>query len=64
MLSRGITSYIFLLPLIPCIVVVEVENLPIKGLSNNSQDNRSVENEVKNEVIDLCSNFPIYKHLR
>ena len=35
----------------------------IKGLSNNSQDNRSVENEVKNEVISLCEKFPIYNHL-
>jgi len=35
----------------------------IKGLSNNSGDNRSVENEVKNEVISLCEKFPIYNHL-
>jgi len=35
----------------------------IKGLSKNSQDNRSVENEVKNEVISLCEKFPIYNHL-
>ena len=26
--------------------------------------NSKVENEVKKEVVDLCSNFPIYKHLR
>tara|TARA_Y100000590_G_scaffold371810_1_gene434419 strand:+ start:14847 stop:16163 length:1317 start_codon:yes stop_codon:yes gene_type:complete len=35
----------------------------IQGLSKNSQDNSSVENEVKSEVIKLCSNFPIYNHL-
>jgi len=35
----------------------------IKGLSNNSNDNSKVENEVKNEVIELCSKFPIYNHL-
>ena len=35
----------------------------IKGLSINSQDNRGVENEVKNEVISLCEKFPIYNHL-
>ncbi len=36
----------------------------IKGLSENPEDNSKVENEVKKEVVDLCSNFPIYKHLR
>jgi glycine hydroxymethyltransferase len=36
----------------------------IKGLSENLNDNSKVENEVKKEVVDLCSNFPIYKHLR
>jgi glycine hydroxymethyltransferase len=35
----------------------------IKGLSNNSMDNSKVENEVRNEVIELCSKFPIYNHL-
>ena len=35
----------------------------IKGLSNNPNDNTSVENEVKNEVIELCKRFPIYNHL-
>jgi len=32
-------------------------------LSKNSEDNTKVENEVRNEVIELCSKFPIYKHL-
>ena len=35
----------------------------IKGLSENPEDNSRVENEVRNEVVDLCSNFPIYKNL-
>ncbi len=36
----------------------------IKGLSENPEDNSKVEAEVRKEVVDLCSNFPIYKHLR
>ena len=36
----------------------------IKGLSNNQEDNSKVENEVRKEVIDLCSKFPIYKSLK
>ena len=35
----------------------------IKGLSENSADNSKVENEVRQEVIELCSKFPIYNHL-
>ncbi len=35
----------------------------IIGLSKNSNDNSVVENEVKKEVVDLCSKFPIYNHL-
>ena len=35
----------------------------IEGLSKNSVDNSKVENGVKKEVIELCSNFPIYNHL-
>jgi len=35
----------------------------IEGLSKNSNDNSHVESEVKNEVINLCSKFPIYNHL-
>jgi len=35
----------------------------IKGLSNNLNDNSNVEKEVRNEVISLCSKFPIYNHL-
>ena len=32
----------------------------IKGLSENKSDNTKIENEVKKEIIDLCSAFPIY----
>jgi len=35
----------------------------IEGLSKNPEDNSKVENEVRNEVIKLCSKFPIYNHL-
>tara|TARA_Y100000590_G_scaffold109481_1_gene124806 strand:- start:192 stop:1505 length:1314 start_codon:yes stop_codon:yes gene_type:complete len=36
----------------------------IKGLSKNPNDNSKIESEVRKEVIELCSNFPIYKNLR
>ncbi len=36
----------------------------IKGLSQNPNDNSKTEDVVRKEVINLCSNFPIYKHLR
>ena len=32
--------------------------------SINQEDNTNVENEVRGEVIDLCSKFPIYKNLK
>ena len=35
----------------------------VKGLSQNPNDNKKIESEVRKEVIDLCSNFPIYNHL-
>ena len=35
----------------------------IKGLSQNSDDNSKIETEVRKEVIELCSKFPIYNHL-
>ena len=44
--------------------VAELITKTIKGLSNNPQDNSKIEDEVRKEVVDLCSNFPIYKHLR
>ena len=36
----------------------------VKGLASNPEDNTKVEDEVRKEVVDLCSNFPIYKNLR
>ena len=36
----------------------------IKGLTKNPDDNSKIEKEVRNEVIDLCSSFPIYKNLK
>jgi len=44
-------------------LVGELITKTIKGLSENPNDNSKIENEVKKEVVDLCSNFPIYKHL-
>ena len=35
----------------------------VEGLSKNPDDNTKNESEVRNEVIDLCSKFPIYNHL-
>ena len=36
----------------------------VKGLSENPDDNSKIEEEVRNEVIELTSSFPIYKNLR
>tara|TARA_B100001540_G_scaffold301613_1_gene308272 strand:- start:5626 stop:6936 length:1311 start_codon:yes stop_codon:yes gene_type:complete len=36
----------------------------IKGISDNPNDNSKIEDEVRKEVVDLCSSFPIYKYLR
>ena len=44
-------------------IVGELITKVIEGLSKNSQDNSKVETEVRNEVIKLCSKFPIYNHL-
>jgi len=35
----------------------------IRGLSENSTNNSKVEEEVRKEVVEICSNFPIYNHL-
>jgi len=35
----------------------------IQGLSKNPQDNSKTEDEVRKEVVSLCSSFPIYNHL-
>ena len=34
----------------------------LKGLSKNLEDNSKIEQEVKKEVIDLCTSFPIYSN--
>ena len=34
----------------------------VKGLSKNESDNSKIEEEVKKEVIDICSSFPIYSN--
>jgi glycine hydroxymethyltransferase len=44
--------------------VGELITKTIKGLSKSPDDNSKIEDEVRAEVVDLCSNFPIYKHLR
>ncbi len=44
-------------------LVGELITKVIKGLSENPNDNSKIEEEVRKEVVDLCSNFPIYKHL-
>ena len=36
----------------------------VKGISSNPNDNTKVEDEVRKEVVELCSKFPIYKNLR
>jgi glycine hydroxymethyltransferase len=35
----------------------------IEGLSKNPKDNSKTEDEVRKEVVSLCSSFPIYNHL-
>ena len=32
-------------------------------VSKNKEDNSKTENQVRDEVLKLCSNFPIYNHL-
>ena len=44
--------------------VADLITKTIKGLTSNSNDNSEIEEEVRKEVVDLCSNFPIYKSLR
>ena len=41
-------------------LIAELIYKVIKGLSENKTDNSKIENEVKQEVINLCSSFPIY----
>ena len=44
--------------------VGELITKTVKGLSSNPSDNSKVEDEVRKEVVELCSKFPIYKKLR
>tara|TARA_B100001123_G_C15185997_1_gene977321 strand:- start:9 stop:1319 length:1311 start_codon:yes stop_codon:yes gene_type:complete len=44
--------------------VGELITKTVKGVSSNPNDNSKVEDEVRNEVVELCSKFPIYKNLR
>jgi len=41
-------------------LIAELIYKVIKGLSVNKPDNSTIEKEVKKEIIDLCSAFPIY----
>ena len=43
--------------------VGELISKVIEGLSKNPEDNNKIESEVRKEVIELCSKFPIYSHL-
>tara|TARA_B100000427_G_scaffold237404_1_gene200263 strand:- start:628 stop:951 length:324 start_codon:yes stop_codon:yes gene_type:complete len=44
--------------------VGELITKTVKGLSSNPKDNSKIENEVRKEVVELCSKFPIYKNLK
>ncbi len=44
-------------------IVGDLITKTIKGLAENPGDNSKTEEEVRKEVVSLCSNFPIYKHL-
>ncbi len=44
-------------------IVGDLITKTIKGLAENPEDNSKIENKVRKEVVSLCSNFPIYKHL-
>ena len=41
-------------------LVADLIHKVITGLTENKSDNSKIENEVKKEIIDLCSSFPIY----
>ena len=45
-----------------CVIGNLIANV-IDGLTSNPLDNGIVEETVRNEVKDLCSNFPIYPSL-
>jgi len=35
----------------------------VEGLSKNANDNSKIEKEVRDQVVEMCSKFPIYNHL-
>ena len=41
-------------------LIADLIHKVIQGLSENKSDNSKIEKEVKKEIIDLCSSFPIY----
>ena len=43
-------------------LVANLISKTINGLSKNGQNNTKIEKEVRKEVIDLCSSFPIYSN--
>ena len=43
-------------------LIADLISKVVKGLSKNGENNSKIEKEVKKEVIDLCSSFPIYSH--
>ena len=53
--TRGFASDEFIL-------IADLITKVIKGLSENTINNSKIEEEVKKEVIDLCSSFPIYSN--
>ena len=42
------------------ILIGQLISKVLKELAKNPENNSKAENEVKKEVIDLCSSFPIY----
>jgi len=44
--------------------VGELITKTVKGVSSNPNNNSKIEDEVRKEVVELCSKFPIYKNLR
>ena len=43
-------------------LVADLISKVVKGLGDNPENNSKIEEEVKKEVIDLCSSFPIYSN--
>ncbi len=43
-------------------LIADLISKVIKGLSENASNNSKIEKEVQKEVIDLCSNYPIYSN--